>query len=246
MLYPQFTTLPVRMRDCRPLQRHFRDVTLTPARITDITLSRMTRAGSHFVPRIRHTLPTRKVKKVEKVKHLWTIHTLRSLPDQGGRCVQSLVQIGSEMWICIRYKQTNKQTNKLSALYTTFFYHFLKGTCTICLWKAIKYLTDTEGGKIFFDWPSQNKVNLMYQENWFKRNILSTAWQLTRHSYSSSAVNIVCNSDRGSQIRFRIRVQIFQLSTAVLDFYLYRRPISCSHSCNTAVLLLSLHFNLHR
>jgi hypothetical protein len=27
----------------------------------------------------------------------------------GGRCVQSLVQIGSEMWICIRYKLTNKQ-----------------------------------------------------------------------------------------------------------------------------------------
>jgi len=27
------------------------------------------------------------------------------------RCVQSLVQIGSEMWICIRYKLTNKQTN---------------------------------------------------------------------------------------------------------------------------------------
>jgi len=30
-----------------------------------------------------------------------------------GRCVQSLVQIGSEMWICIRYKLTK---NKLSAL----------------------------------------------------------------------------------------------------------------------------------
>jgi len=25
--------------------------------------------------------------------------------------VQSLVPIGSEMWICIRYKQTYKQTN---------------------------------------------------------------------------------------------------------------------------------------
>jgi hypothetical protein len=24
------------------------------------------------------------VKKVEKVKHFWTIHTPRSLPDQGG------------------------------------------------------------------------------------------------------------------------------------------------------------------
>ena len=56
----------------------------TPARITDITLSRMTRAGSHFVPRIRHPLPTKKVKKVENVEHFRTIHTLRSLPDQGG------------------------------------------------------------------------------------------------------------------------------------------------------------------
>jgi hypothetical protein len=39
-----------------------------------------------------------------------------------GRCVQSLVQIGSEMWICIRYKQTNKQkqTNKRSALYIRY------------------------------------------------------------------------------------------------------------------------------
>jgi uncharacterized protein YjbI with pentapeptide repeats len=34
--------LPVRTRKCRLQQRHFRDVTLTPARITDITLSRMT------------------------------------------------------------------------------------------------------------------------------------------------------------------------------------------------------------
>jgi hypothetical protein len=42
MHYPRCNTLPVRTRNCRLLQRHFRDVTLTPARITDITLSRMT------------------------------------------------------------------------------------------------------------------------------------------------------------------------------------------------------------
>jgi len=41
MHYLECTTLPVRTRKCRPQQRHFRDVTLTPARITDITLSRM-------------------------------------------------------------------------------------------------------------------------------------------------------------------------------------------------------------
>jgi len=135
MHYPRCTTLPVRTWNCRLLQRHLRDVTPTPARITDITLSRMTLAEresvvcynehfhdvtltaaritditlsrmtyawSHFVPRIRHSLPT---KKVKKVKHFPTIHTLRSLPDQRGRCVQSLVQIGWEMWIFIRYKQ---------------------------------------------------------------------------------------------------------------------------------------------
>jgi len=37
-----------------------------------------------------------------------TYPTVSSRPR--GRCVQSLVQIGSEMWICIGYKQTNKQT----------------------------------------------------------------------------------------------------------------------------------------
>jgi len=41
MHYPECTTLPVRTRKCGLLQRYFRDVTLTPARITDITLSQM-------------------------------------------------------------------------------------------------------------------------------------------------------------------------------------------------------------
>jgi len=73
-----------RTRNCRLLQSHLSDVTLTPARIMDITLSRMTCTGSYFVPRIRQSVPTKKVKKIEKVKHFWTIHTLRSLSDQGG------------------------------------------------------------------------------------------------------------------------------------------------------------------
>jgi len=72
-----------RTRNCR-LLRNFHDVTLTAARIADITLSRMTCAGSRFVPRIRHLLPTKKVKKVENIKHFRTIRTLRFLPDQGG------------------------------------------------------------------------------------------------------------------------------------------------------------------
>jgi len=62
-------------------------------------------AGSHLVPRILHWPLT---EKVEKGQILW-VHiypTTSSRPR--GRCVQSLVQIGSEMWICISSKQTNK------------------------------------------------------------------------------------------------------------------------------------------
>ena len=115
------------MRKCRPLQRHFHDVTLTLARITDITLLRMTLskcrplqrdvtltparitditlwrkclcAGSHVVPRILHSLPTKKVKKLD--------HTYPKVSSRRrGRCVQSLVQKCGFVW------GTNKQTNK--------------------------------------------------------------------------------------------------------------------------------------
>jgi len=92
-----------RTRNCR-LIGHFRNVTLTAARITDVTLSRMTCAGSHFVPRIRHSFPT---KKVKKVIHFRTIHTLLSLPDQGGDVC--------DVWLksvqkCKFVQGTNKQT----------------------------------------------------------------------------------------------------------------------------------------
>ena len=125
---------------CRPLLRHFRDVTLTPARITEITLSQMNLgkcrllqrdvtlntcknhgynaaaevscAGSHVVPRILHSLPSKKVKKVEKGQ-TFSNHTYPTVSSRRtGRCVQSLFQIGSEMWICKRYQQTKKKTNK--------------------------------------------------------------------------------------------------------------------------------------
>jgi hypothetical protein len=75
--------------------------------------------GSHVVPRILHSLPTKKVKKVEKGQtfsdHSYTTVSSRTR----GKCVQNLVQIGSEMWICVRYKkQTNKNEQKtISALY---------------------------------------------------------------------------------------------------------------------------------
>jgi type III secretory pathway component EscU len=77
---PMCNTLAVRTLNCRLLQHHFRDVALTPARITDITLSRMTCDGNHLLSWDRHSLAT---KKVEMVRNFGSIHTLRTLPDQG-------------------------------------------------------------------------------------------------------------------------------------------------------------------
>ena len=63
------------------------------------------------VPRILHWLPTKKVKKVEEGQ-TFSDHTYPTVSDRRrGRCVRSLVRIGSEI-VTIRYKQTNKQTNK--------------------------------------------------------------------------------------------------------------------------------------
>ena len=118
MHYPRYKTLAVRMRNCL-LQRHFRDVALRPARITDIRLSRMTCAGSHLLSCNRHSaaifcpvIGTRSGQrrwKRSKSQKFWvhTYPTVSSGPK--GRCVQSLVKIGSEIWICITYKQTNFQ-----------------------------------------------------------------------------------------------------------------------------------------
>jgi hypothetical protein len=44
MHYPMCNTLTVTKRNCRLLQRHFRDVAIAPAIITDMILSRMTLA----------------------------------------------------------------------------------------------------------------------------------------------------------------------------------------------------------
>ena len=55
-------TLAVRTVNCRLLQRHFRDVALTPARIMDITLQRMTCAGNHLLSWNRHSLATKRSK----------------------------------------------------------------------------------------------------------------------------------------------------------------------------------------
>jgi hypothetical protein len=167
MHYPQCTTLPVRTRKCRPLRRHFRDVTPTPAKnhgynavahdsgqvssattsfpwrdtntcknygynvvahdsrqVSSSTTWRHTNtrknhgysavaevscAGSHVVPRILHSLPTKKVKNVGKGQ-TFSDHTYPTVSARRrGRCVRSLVRIGSEI-VTIRYKQT--KTNK--------------------------------------------------------------------------------------------------------------------------------------
>ena len=98
-------------RQCKTLQR-----VSVVCYITDIRLSRMTLganvvcyitndswAGSHVVPRILHWLLT---EEVEKAPILW-VHTYPTVSSRSrGRCVRNLVPIGSEMWICIRYRQT--------------------------------------------------------------------------------------------------------------------------------------------
>jgi hypothetical protein len=114
MHYPRYNTLAVRTPNCRLLQRHFRDVALRPARITDKRLSRMTCAGSHLLSCNRQSAAifcpvigtrSRQVRwKSSRSQKFWvhTYPTVSSRPK--GRCVQSLVKIGSEMWICIWYK----------------------------------------------------------------------------------------------------------------------------------------------
>jgi hypothetical protein len=49
-------------------------------------------------------------RKDGKVEILWARTHHRISSRQRGRCVQSLAQIGSEIWICISSIQTNKQT----------------------------------------------------------------------------------------------------------------------------------------
>ena len=78
MHYPRCNTFAVRTRNCRLLQRHFRDVAITPARITDITLSRMTLApAAIFCPGMSTRSRQRRSKRSKRLKIL-------GLPDQGG------------------------------------------------------------------------------------------------------------------------------------------------------------------
>ena len=61
------------------------------------------------MPRILHWLLTEN-ENVQKDQIFW-VHTYDLLQTKGRR-VQSMVEIGSEMLICIRYKQINKQTKQ--------------------------------------------------------------------------------------------------------------------------------------
>jgi len=121
--YPQCKTLPVRTCKCRLLDHGYNAVT------DDCW------AVSHLVPRILHWLLTEEVEKVEKGQILW-VHTYPTTPSRPrGRCVQSLVQIGSEMWICIRNKQTNKQKrtkNHFIFVYTRRLLHGVGSFDCLC------------------------------------------------------------------------------------------------------------------
>jgi hypothetical protein len=107
---PQLNYLPrppILPRFCRPLIRHL--LYIVQPTITSITLWRITPAPPLCHPDYAHT-PRKTTKKFQKVKNCGP-YIPYGLFQTKGRCVQSLVHIGSEMWVCIRYKQTNKHTN---------------------------------------------------------------------------------------------------------------------------------------
>jgi len=119
---------------CAP-QRRLRDVTRTSAGVTDETLSRKSpscKKAQVLSARTwypwRHTntfrnhgynapaamfcaasgTRSRERGKKSRKGQEFRVHTYPTVSSRPrGRCVQSVVQIGSEMWICIRYKQTN-------------------------------------------------------------------------------------------------------------------------------------------
>jgi hypothetical protein len=109
MHYPKCKTLPVRTRNCRLLQRHARDVTLTRAGTTDITLSRMTLAPTAIFCKGFGTRSRQK--RPKSSNYCGSIHILRYLPDQGGDVCKVWFRLVQK---CDLYKV---QTNKLSALY---------------------------------------------------------------------------------------------------------------------------------
>jgi len=97
MHYAQCTSCPWRHTNTR--------------RITNITQQRGSVApAAIYCARIGTLAPDKIGRKCWKVEIL-LVHTYPTTsPRPRGRCVQSLVHIGSEMWICLSSIQTNKQT----------------------------------------------------------------------------------------------------------------------------------------
>jgi hypothetical protein len=106
--HTQSTTRAVRL--CRAPRRRVHDVTRTRAGVADITLWGCPVAPAAIFAQ-RHAGPRDgRVRKGGKGEILWA-HTYPKVSSRRrGRYVRSLVPIGSEMWICIRCKQTYKQT----------------------------------------------------------------------------------------------------------------------------------------
>jgi hypothetical protein len=97
---------------CRQRQRNVGHVTQTPAGTTDIRVSRKTVALAAILCPLK-----KKGLKGRRSQEFWT-HTYPTVSSRPrGSRVQSLVSIGSEMWICIRYKHIYIYTNKHSSLY---------------------------------------------------------------------------------------------------------------------------------
>ena len=61
--------------------------------------------------------------------------------------MQSLVQIGSEMWICIRYKQTQKQTNKQTNIHL-YIQDFIGSNGCVCVYNFYVICTQNRNFKI--------------------------------------------------------------------------------------------------
>jgi hypothetical protein len=115
--FPQFNYLPcppILPRFCRPLIRHLLYI-LQPT-ITDIMLWLITPALPYC--HLDYALaPQKMTKKVTKVKNCGSIHTLRSLPDQGGDVCKVWFRLVQKCEF-VRYKQTHKH----SALYIRWYF----------------------------------------------------------------------------------------------------------------------------
>jgi hypothetical protein len=99
-------TPPVRRRKCL-LECHACDVTRTRSGIMDI-MRQQPSSAQH-----RAHAHEKEGEKGRRGKKFW-VHTYPTVSSRPrGWCMQSLVEISSEIWICIRYNHTNK----LSALY---------------------------------------------------------------------------------------------------------------------------------